>query len=328
VSAILDVVNPGGRDPNQTFPDGAGLPGDPGHAPINYHAYAACCRGGFYRRDADLPQGGGAVLVLLRRNGLAAALETVKKVRQKGRKALISWKESGLHQVATALADARRYAKFREICAAADGFVSSTPELVPLYRAAGCTVGEFIPTPYPVDTPSWNLSAPVGERQGIFIGTREFNVPSRNHLMAVATACSLNAPVTVLNVDGRAGEKLLRAISPEINIVSRRLPYREYLRLIARHRIVFQLDASCVPGQVAGDALLARTLCIGGNGAVDRIAFSADIGDTVEEAAEMASWLLSDNALYQKHLAMSQEVASRELSFRAVESRLRAFCRA
>lgn len=328
MGAILDVVNPGGRDPNQTFPDGAGLPDDPGHAPINYHAYAACCRGGFYRRDSDLPADASAVLILLRKNGLAAALESIKKVRQRGQKALISWKESGLHQVAAALGDARRYAKFREICAAADGFISSTPELVPLYRAAGCAVGEFIPTPYPVDTPSWNLSMPVGERQGIFIGTREFDVPSRNHLLAVATACSLSSSVTVLNVNGRVGEKLLRAINPAINIISRRLPYREYLRLLARHRLVFQLDSSSVPGQVAGDALLARTLCIGGNGAVDRIAFSADIGDTSAEAAEMASWLLSDDSLYQKHLSMSQEVAMRELSFRAVEIRLRSFCQA
>lgn len=326
MGAILDVLNPGGRDPNQTFPDGAGLPGDVGHAPINYHAYAACCRGGFYRRDSDLPSGPAAVLVLLRKNGLAAALESVKRIRQRGQRALISWKESGLHQVAAALGDARRYAKFREICALADGFISSTLELVPLYRAAGCAVGEFIPTPYPVESPSWNFGIPVGERQGIFIGTREFDVPSRNHLLAVATACSLSSSVTVLNVDGRTGEKLLRAISPDLQIVSTRLPYRDYLRLIARHRLVFQLDSSSVPGQVAGDALLTRTLCIGGNGAVDRIAFSADIGDTAAEAAEMASWLLSDDSLYQKHLTMSQEVALRELSFKAVEARLRTFC--
>jgi hypothetical protein len=321
---MLAVINPGGRDPNQTFPDGAGLPDDPGHAPINYHAYAACCSGGFYRRDADIPKNTAFVMVLLRRNGLSEALTSIRAAKKLGRKALISWKESGLHQVADALADAGRYSKFREICAEADGFISSTPELVPLYRAAGCAVGEFIPTPYPVDSAAWNFSVPLSERQGIFIGTREFGVPTRNHLLAVATACSLSAPVTVINPDGRSGEKLLRALSPNLNILSARYPYPQYLRLIARHRLVFQLDTSCVPGQVAGDALLTRTLCVGGNGAVDRIAFSIDSNDTVAEAAERASWLLSDDSLYQQHLAQSQEVAHRELSFRAVEARLKA----
>lgn len=326
MSPFLAVINPGGRDPAQIFLDGAGLPGDPGHAPINYHAYAACCRSGFYRKDTEIPAGTVAVLVILRRNGLPAALASIKKAKELGQKAFISWKESGLHQVAETLADAGRYAKFREICAAADGFISSTPDLVPLYRSAGCKVGEFIPTPYPIDSAMWNFAAPIGDRQGIFIGTREFSVPSRNHLLAVAIACSLSAPVTVMNPDGRSGEKLLRAISPNLNIISGRLAYPDYLRLIARHRIVFQLDTSSVPGQVAGDSLLARTLCVGGNGAVDRIAFSADIGDTVAEATEMASWLLSDDSLYQRHLTASQEVAQKELSFQAVSNRLKSFC--
>lgn len=320
---MLAVINPGGRDPSQTFPDGAGLPNDPGHAPINYHAYAACTRGGFYRKDAEIPEKAAAVLVLLRKNGLSSALTSVRHARQRGRKAFISWKESGLHQVAEALADAGRYAKFREICSEADGFISSTPELVPLYRSAGCGAGEFIPTPYPIDAAMWNFSVPINERQGVFIGTREFGVPSRNHLLAVASAGSLSVPVTVLNPDGRSGEKLLRSISPALNIISGRLPYIEYLRLLARHRIVFQMDASSVPGQVAGDALLARTLCVGGNGAVDRIAFSRE-DDSVAETIERASWLLSDDGLYQQQLSQSHEVALRELSFRAVETRLRA----
>ena len=31
----LAVLNPGGRDPDQLFPDGAGTPEDRGHPPVN-----------------------------------------------------------------------------------------------------------------------------------------------------------------------------------------------------------------------------------------------------------------------------------------------------
>lgn len=42
---------------------------------------------------------------------------------------------------------------------------------------------------------------------------------------------------------------------------------------MARHKIVLQLDRSHVPGQVAGDALLCRIPCVGGDGAIERITF-------------------------------------------------------
>ena len=48
----------------------------------------------------------------------------------------------------------------------------------------------------------------------------------------------------------------------------------------ARHKIVLQADKSAVPGQVAGDALLCRMPCVGGDGAIDRLAFRR-FADTV-----------------------------------------------
>jgi hypothetical protein len=44
----LAVLNPGGRDPNQSFSSGAGTPDAAGHAPVNFHAYAACTNGETY----------------------------------------------------------------------------------------------------------------------------------------------------------------------------------------------------------------------------------------------------------------------------------------
>ena len=64
----IAVLNPGGRDREQHFGDGAGTPDDRQHAPVNYHAYAACTRGGFYRDASAIPKDMRAVLVLLRKD--------------------------------------------------------------------------------------------------------------------------------------------------------------------------------------------------------------------------------------------------------------------
>lgn len=318
------VLNPGGRDKAREFPAGAGLPEDPGHPPVNYHAYAACCQGGYYRSVEEVPEEAGAVLVLLRQKGLSRALAAISQLRRPDRKIWISWKESGLHQVSEALGDARRLGTFQEICREADGFLSSTPELESLYRQAGCREGMFIPTPYPIEELEWDFSVPAVQRVGIFIGTREFDVPSRNHLLAVATACTLNVPVTVLNPDGSAEERLLRAISPEIQIVQGPLPYPEYLRLMATHRVVFQLDRSAVPGQVAGDALLCRLPCVGGDGAIERSAFpeSCGFGRDVGSLTEIARRLLRDDNAYHHVVMNAEAAAAKALAFSVIAEQL------
>lgn len=326
MTASFAVLNPGGRDPARLFPHGAGTPQDSGHPPVNYHAYAACCGGGFFRRTAEVPGNVENVLVLLRRKGLADALKAVRELKKSGRRTFVSWKESGLHQVAAALEDARRHDLFRTLCREADGYISSTPELTGLYTAAGCRTGTFLPTPYPVEAEAWDFSRNFEERAGIFIGTREFSVPSRNHLLAVTAACSLG-PVTVINTDGGNGLRLLRGICPDIRIVPGPLPYPDYLRLIASHRLVFQLDRSAVPGQVAGDALLARVPCVGGDGAVDRLAFPGLSGPQIE-AVGKAQELLTDDSACRREIERSQRTAHEQLSFGAVAERLREFLHA
>src|SRR4051794_27819940 len=148
------VLNPGGRDAELLFLDGAGAPDDSVHPPVNYHAYAACTGSGFYRDAARIPADCGAVILLLRRD-LKPALRALRELKATGKKVAVSWKESGQHQVAQQLAHADALAMFREVCAAADAAISSTPDLVPLYTEAGPKVTEFIPTPYPLaDSPS------------------------------------------------------------------------------------------------------------------------------------------------------------------------------
>jgi len=319
------VLNPGGRDANQSFPNGAGTPGDAGHPPVNYHGYAACMRGSFLRDLDVLPPGTQTALVLLRKRNLRQVLKVLAKLKSQGVRTWVSLKESGAHQVADFLTSYDRSLLFHEICARADGYLSSTPELESLYRAAGCRDGCFLPTPYPVEEPEWNLGVPLENRIGIFVGTREFDVPSRNHWHAVAAAAALGReleiPVAVINNSGRHGLRLLKAIradNPFLHVIVGPLEYRAYLKLMAAHRVVFQLDTSAVPGQVAGDALLCRMPCVGGNGAVDRVAF----GNTADQALEITRKLLTDDSAWRVAVEDSQNAAKQRLSFSAARALL------
>jgi len=267
--------NPWGRDPSISYAKGISSPEAAGHPPVNYHAYAACMHGIWARDAKDLKESTTDVLVLLRPSILRKTIDAIRRLQKQGVRCWVTWKESGRHQIAAALSTPSRMAFFSEICKIAEGFVASTPEAVYTYRAFGLSHGAFIPTPYPLDFKEWDFSVPSTQRTGIFIGTREFNVPSRNHLMAILSACYVarqrKTPVTVVAMNRRDARYLSALKEPLLRIVEGPFNYIDYLRLLASHRVVFQLDSSCVPGQVAGDALLARIPCVGGNGAIDTL---------------------------------------------------------
>jgi hypothetical protein len=96
---------------------------------------------------------------------------------------------------------------------------------------------------------------------------------------------------------------------------------------VARHKLVLQLDRSHVPGQVAGDALLCRIPCVGGDGAIERIAFSktCGAGRSITEIASMALDLLKNADLRRAIMAESEQRALEHLSFQAVRSQLTKF---
>ena len=327
----LAVLNPGGRDPEQDFASGAAGT-DAAHAPVNFHAYAACTGGTFFRDVQHAKQVGLPVLLLLRGDFRAAA-RALRSVQAAGQKVAVSLKETGVHQIAEQLADARRLARFLAIVEEADGCIAPTPEAADLYRTVRRSSDgvAFIPTPYPVHEAQWDFSIPAANRKGIFVGTREFDVPSRNHLAALLAAREISAAtgarVSVYNADGRKGERLLSQLGfprERLKVFNRSVGYAEYLRIVAAHRIVFEMDTSFVPGQVAGDALLCRIPCVGGNGAVDRLGHPATCGAgrSGRELVEIATRLLTDASFYEATVAESQRVAREQLSFAAVAEQL------
>jgi hypothetical protein len=274
---------------------------------------------------------------LLRGNFRATERALVECQKEK-RTVAVALKETGLHQIAEQLRDPRKLARFMRIVAQVDGCVATTPEAAEIFRRArpehDADTVAFVPTPYPLENKQWNFVVPPSEQSGIFIGTREWNVPSRNHFATLLLAreiCKASGePVTVFNLDGRKGEKLLAELkfpAGKLRVHDKREQYADYLREVARHKIVLQLDRSRVPGQVAGDALLCRTICVGGDGAIERLAFANFCGEgrTTTQLKTIALELLKNTAGRAIAIVETQWRAAERISFLAVRKQLAVF---
>jgi len=332
----LTLLNPGGRDPEQRF-DTIPAPGEGAHPPINLHAFAACTLGAFHFNPRRAIAENTQVLLLLR-SDFRASERALSDLKKEGRTVAVSLKETGLHQIAQQLRDPAKLSRFMKIVGQADGCIATTSEGAEIYQRLRdkqdpATVA-FIPTPYPIEDQRWNFSTPPDAQLGIFVGTREWDVPSRNHFAALLVArqlCELTGePVTVVNLDGHKGRRLvdeLRFPREKLRLIEKRKAYRDYLRDVARHKIVLQLDRSHVPGQVAGDALLCRLPCVGGDGAIERIAFPKTCGEgrSTTDIASIALELLKNADLRAALVAESQQRALERLSFQAIRSQLATF---
>jgi hypothetical protein len=332
----LTVLNPGGRDPEQQF-HSVPASGEGPHPPINFHAFAACTFGAFHRDARSAVAENTAVLLLLR-SDFRASERALADLKKQGRTVAVSLKETGLHQIAQQLRNAAKLSRFMKIVREADGCIATTPEAAEVYQRVRSkrdpTTVTFIPTPYPIEDQRWNFSLPASEQSGIFVGTREWDVPSRNHFAALLLARQLcedtGEPVSVANLDGYKGRQFLAELRfPEgkLRLIEKWTSYPDYLRNVAQHKIVLQLDRSHVPGQVAGDALLCRIPCVGGDGAIERVAFPKTCGEvrTISEIASMALDLLRNADLRGAIAAESQEHALERLSFGAVRLQLGKF---
>jgi len=332
----LTVLNPGGRDPEQQF-HSLPAPGEGAHPPINFHAFAACTFGAFHRDTRGALDEKTPVLLLLR-SDFRASERALTDLKKEGCTVAVSLKETGLHQIAHQLRDPAKLSRLIKIVTQADVCIATTPEAAEIYQRVRSKHDHatvvFIPTPYPIEDQRWDFSIPRNEQSGIFIGTREWEVPSRNHFAALLVARELceatGEPVTAVNLDGYKGRRLLGELNfPEgkLRLIEKWKTYPDYLRDVARHKIVLQLDRSHVPGQVAGDALLCRIPCVGGDGAIERIAFSKMCGEgrTINEVASMALDLLKNPELREVVVAESQERARERLSFEPVRTQLAKF---
>lgn len=342
----LAVVSAGGADGCQTFPKGAGQPGDPGHLPVNFHAYAACTQGAYLSGDDAMPEADDVLLLLGR--DMRRSARMLARLKAAGKKVVVTLKETGLQQVGAGFQEFANWSAFREVCGAADGALATTHDTEPLYVAASRRLPlTFLPPPYPLE--EWDLSPrDEGARSGVFIGTRQLFVTSRNHALALAlvTPVAEEAGQEVTVISGRASDltgmkRLLNKVvdysggwherfaaeAGRIQVIKRQLPAVEYLRLMAGHRLVFQLDQSSVPGQVAGDALLCRMPCVGGNGTAERLVFPdlCGHGRTTGEVLELTRRLLADGDRRRAMVEKAVGIALEKMCFSSARRQLAEF---
>jgi hypothetical protein len=346
----LAVIDPRGAssDHPREYPDFAGAPTAERerHKPAELCAFAACTRGTFHgcgirRRGWSLGADTVAVLVMLA--DMPRCLRLIRRLRSPGKTVAVTFAEAGLMQTAELLDHPAALEAFFGICELADGAIAASPEGVPLFRAGRARHVEFIPTPAPVDDPRWDFSIPPEQRGGILAGTVEFgrytspmNSYPRNHLAALLSlsevAQSTGEPVTtVINgsrYERRMAELAMSRFPPGLlRLIDGPLPALRFVRLMARHKLVFQFDQSAAVGQIAAEALMCRIPCVGGYGTTERLAFPdlCGHGRTTEQLTELASHLIEDPEDADVAVKKALALATERLSYSAVRTQLTEF---
>jgi len=324
------LLDPGGCGKNHLFLNGAGSPMDKGEQPFDIMAYAACRKGGYFRSSRHLPSGTNDALFLLTPKNLRSSLNILRNLKNRGCHTRVTFRDSRGFAIANLLGDVTRFELFSQICREADGAIAGTPQSVSVFESARAKFTEFLPPPCPVDIPAWDFSQPLEKRRGIFIGTQSFRDPAQNHMTALMMADRLSrelqCPLAVFNSEGRRGGMILKSLrknNPLFFILETPVDVADYLRVMALHRIVFQLDASAGTGRAACAALLCRIPCIGGNGATERLVFPGLSSPALRhELIESARQLLTNDKIWQETVMNSHTRAAEFLSFQKTESRV------
>ena len=173
----LAVLNPGGRDRQQSYLAGPGRPEDTIRPPIGVHAYAACCKGGIYREAKAIPTSVQNTLLLLTKNNLRRALASLRYLAARGVSVRVAFRDSREQDIAELLGDVSRYELFCEICLEATGAIANTPLMAALLKAAGATDARVIPPPCPIDFPNGISANPSKNDVGFLSARKAFRIP-------------------------------------------------------------------------------------------------------------------------------------------------------
>ncbi|MEI6714264.1 MAG: hypothetical protein WCO60_10965 [Verrucomicrobiota bacterium] len=323
----LFVLHPGSDCPDQQFENFAGTPSSKLPPPLGFHGFAACTGGAFVRKAASIPASEKRVLLLLDDN-MKRGRQAVIDLRRAGKIVVIAFHNSSTPKLLEQLKSPGALELFQEICTRAHAAICPARDLEPVFRSCGLLYVEGILPPIPMDEAEWNFASRPETRSGIFLGSWDWHTPSKNHLLALMglkeVASQMYEPVTVFNLNGWRGRQWLRQLKYPtglLQIVERRLPYPEYLRIVAKHKLVFQLDSSSGIGRVTADALLARIPIVGGNGALERVLFPeyCGHGNQTPDLFQAASRLLDHGHDRENAVDRAMELGKHLVSFAKVE---------
>jgi hypothetical protein len=102
------------------------------------------------------------------------------------------------------------------------------------------------------------------------------------------------------------------------------LTFFTFLRLMATHRLVFQLDQAAGCGQVGALAALCRIPCVGGYGGHERVIFPhlSGFGRTPGQLLDIAGRLLTDPDEAERAVATAMAFAHEQVAFGQARDRL------
>jgi hypothetical protein len=326
----LFVLHPGSPLPEQDFENFPSTPASAKLAPVGDAAFAACTGGAFVRKARDIPDSEKRVLLLVDEN-LKRARQATIDLRRAGKTIVLAFANASARNLNSLFKSPGSLSLMQEICNRAHAAIATTRDVESVFRSFGMLYVETILPPWPIDQPAWDVSIRPELRTGIFLGSWDWDTPSRNHRLALLglreVASQMYEPVTVFNLNGWWGRRWLRQLQYPaglLQVVERRLPYADYLRIVARHKVVFHLDSGGALGRVAGDALLARIPCVGGNGSLERLLFEglSERGQSASELFQTLARILDHG--YERDQAVEQalEIARPLLSMERVEQTL------
>jgi hypothetical protein len=166
----------------------------------------------------------------------------------------------------------------------------------------------------------WDFSVDPNQRRGIFLGTSDFSPHYRNHTAALLALRDISEetsePVTVVCSGERFDRRMLRQVrrrwpSGLLTVAPGPMPPDRLVRLIAGHKLVFQLEWGGGMGEIAAAALLGRIPCVGGHGFTERIVFPdlCGFGRTTPELRESAISIVGDDQIAQAMVAKALALA-------------------
>ncbi|MDF1816053.1 MAG: FHA domain-containing protein [Verrucomicrobiales bacterium] len=326
----LRFVNPQMGSLMQYFHHGAASPGAERIEPVGLPAFAACTKGSMHR-DADSIMSEGDPVLLRLSGSLEKDSQLIGSISPGSpqRVVLACW-DPGKFQ---ALVDEAGEG-ISQLLDGVSGIVSFDPGTAKSIEDSNLDISHInLPIPSPVDSPEWDLSIPVSDRnRGLFLCGDGYDSGSELHrsrlelvnqlVAATGTTVTLfqseKVPIKGLTIP----EKLLETcVGP--------LAFSEYLRLAGNHFLVTGFGDNFAGGEVTGDAVLARCLFLGAdaNNATAELLF-ADLcvnGSDFSTALESASGMLSDSAKLHEAVENSGDLAFQIVSFDSVSERIGEF---
>lgn len=331
----IRIIDPNLRSLVHFFHHGAGIPESTKFSPIGHYSLAAATKGSIHR-ETDTIRSAGDVILLLLEGDVEKDQPLIQTVSREMPDSilLVSWRGVQL-QVMTEHMDKNAATQLlTSLLTGVSGIVTVDVESSDLIDEIDIELPHLnVPMPYPIGVTEWNISTPASKRsRDIFVSADGFDPRSRIHQgrmeLVNQLVASLQSTVTIYYHDATplGGFNIPGEL---LTIPTETLEYHEYLHLMGQHHLVTGFGKNSVGGEIMSDAILARSVFLGGNRRriTDDLLFPASCIDeeSIDCALKNVTSLLSNHTAYRETVEQSQNLAAQLISYETVSERLSEF---